>query len=123
MSIRFNNQYFTFNKAIEKHDDLSNPKHSYMKISISSSRKRSDNGERIYSDWFAIVHGDAINAVSGFVKGDFFSANGSISRTPFRLTDGSKKWPEAEINIFQVEKYVRPDEPVPAPLSEPEFPF
>lgn len=112
---------------MEKHDDLNNPKRSYVRVSLSSSRKRTDTGERVYSDWFATVHGDAVKVVEGLVKGDFISCNGSISRTPYKLADGTKKWPDAEINIFQVEKYIRPDEPtiVPAVIEEPseEFPF
>ena len=109
MSIRFSGQYFAFNKLLEIHDDVNNPKHSYIKFALSSSRKRTDNGERIYSDWFAVAKGDAVAVVKGLVKGDFISCNGVVERVPYMQGD-TKKWPDASLTIFQIEKYIRPEE-------------
>lgn len=109
MSIRFQNQYFTFHKLLEVHNDMGNPSHSYTKFTLSSSRKRPDTGERIYSDWIATARGDVVNTINSLVKGDFISCNGVIERVPY-TQDEKKKWPEATIVIFQAEKYVRPEE-------------
>jgi len=44
------------------------------------------------------------------VKGDFISCNGAVERVPFKLPDGTRKWPDASLVIFEAAKYVRPDE-------------
>jgi hypothetical protein len=118
MSIRFVNQYFTFNKLQEIHDDINNPNHSYVRFALSSSRKRTDTGEREYSDWFGVARGKAFDVVKNLVKGDFISCSGSVERVPFKQADGTKKWPDASLVIFQAEKYVRSEEPEPAPTVD-----
>jgi len=114
MSIKFTNQYFTFNKIQEKHEDMASPAHSYLRCSLSSSRKRTDTGEREFSDWFAVVRGDAFEVVKELVKGDFINCSGSVERVPFKLADGTKKWPDASLIIFQASKWVKPEDVLPS---------
>ena len=82
MSIRFKNQLFYFNKVQEVHDDISNPAHSYMRVSLSSSRKRSDTGLREYSDWFAVIRGKALEVAKTLSKGRFCELQWSCGKSP-----------------------------------------
>lgn len=118
MSIRFQNQYLTFNKFQEIHEDVSNPAHSYIRFSCSSSRKRTDTGDREYSDWFAIARSKAVEIVKGLVKGDFVSCNGAVERVPYKVADGTKKWPDASLVIFEMTKYIKPEEDVVPSIEE-----
>lgn len=112
MSVRFVKQYFSFNKIQEKHEDLASPNRSYVRFSLSSSRKRTDTGEREYSDWFATARGDVAKFVDGLVKGDFLVCTGAFERVPYKTADGAKKWPDAQVIMFEMTKYVRPEDTV-----------
>ena len=109
MSVRFQNQYFSFNKIQEVHEDVVNPNKSYVRFSMSSSRKRLD-GTREYSDWFATARGEVADFIKSLVKRDFIVATGSFSRVPFTTADGTKKWGDAQIYIYEASKYIRPEE-------------
>lgn len=113
MSVRFINQYFSFNKIQEKHNDIVHPNRSYVRFSLSSSRKRTDTGEREYSDWFATARGDAASIVETLEHGDFIVCTGAFDRVPYKLPDGTKKWPNASIVIFELKKYIKPEDPMP----------
>ncbi len=84
MSVRFVNQYFTFNQIQETFEDATNPNRSYVRFSLSSSRKRTDTGEREYSDWFAIAREEVAQFVKGLVKRDFIACTGAFDRVPWR---------------------------------------
>ena len=40
------------------------------------------------------------------------SCNGAVERVPFKLADGTKKWPDASLVIFEMVKYIRPEDDV-----------
>ena len=105
MTVRFEHQYFTFNKVQEVHEDMASPSKSYIKFSLSSSRKKKDN-TREYSDWFAIAYGELVEVVKRLQKKDFVYCNGIFSRVPYTSGDGTIKWPNPTMVIFEIDKFV-----------------
>lgn len=122
MSVRFKDQYFTFNKTFETHRDHTTGK-AYAKVSLSSSWKKED-GTRKYSDWIARFGGEAAETVEDLKKGDFIKCDGSLTREPYEK-EGKKIWPDAQMNIFQWEMWKgRETEPAPvASTIDEELPF
>jgi hypothetical protein len=112
MSVRFEHQYFTFHKIQELHEDIGNPKKSYVRFSLSSSRKLPDD-TREYSNWFAVARGDAMQVVKGLVSQDFIYCNGVFDRVPYVANDGIKKWPDAKMTIFEITKWVKEENTTP----------
>jgi hypothetical protein len=111
VSIIFRDQYFTFHKILNKYVDMTHPEKSTVRVSLSSSRKKGDTGEREYSDWFASASGETAKAFETLIDRDFIVCNGSMSRVPYNEPDGTRKWPDARMFIFEFKKWVKPEEP------------
>jgi hypothetical protein len=120
MSVRFKDQYFTFNKMLEKHEDLNAPGKSYAKVSLSSSWKTND-GTRKYSDWICRFKGDSLNGSLDLKKGDFITCEGSFTREPYEK-DGVRTWGDATMTIFSWKKWEDNRHYVPLGDSE-DIPF
>jgi hypothetical protein len=119
MSVKFQKQYFSFNRILEKNVNEEHPKRSYAKVLMSSSWKTGD-GTRKYSDWIARFIGDAFQMVSTLEKKDFIMCSGSFTREGYEKGD-KKVWPDASMTIFECKKWQK-EEVVELPPEE-DLPF
>jgi hypothetical protein len=108
MSVKFNKQYFTFNKILETNINEVNPNKSYAKASMSTSWKKQD-GTRKFSDWIVRFSGKCVVEAGKLVKGDFIMCNGSFTREPYEK-EGKRTWADAQVTIFEFEKWQKKEE-------------
>jgi len=120
MSVNFKNQYFSFNRVLEKNVNEEHPNKSYAKVLMSSSWK-TKNGTRKYSDWIAKFIGNAFQVAEALEKRDFIMCNGSFTREGYEKGD-KKIWPDASMTIFECKKWQAKEEISELP-QEDEIPF
>lgn len=117
MSVKFKDQYFTFNKILEENKDYSSNRR-YYKVSLSSSYKK-DDGSRKYSDWIARFTNEEVETLK---KGDFIVCDGSFTREPYER-EGKRVWGESSMNIFSFRLYEKQEISTPTSKIEEELPF
>ena len=125
MSVRFQNQYFSFKRVMENHTDNTHSNRSYAKVVLSSSWKDGE-GKRHYSDWIARFKNVSLIGLDGLKHGDFISCTGSFTHEgKSDETTGKKTYFDPQMTVFEWKMYdgsTKNAEPSPTE-EEPEFPF